>query len=213
MGAEAEESDSNWIVSYADLITLLMGFFVLMFSFSNFDVKQFDQVRENVSKQFGGTYTLPFEQVDASLRQVVVQERIKDDVLIDQDSSGISIVFKSAIFFEQGGIELSAKSTELLSKIIDIMAQAAKDQMIFVEGHTDDSPIATDRFPSNWELSAARASLVVRMLEAKGFSKERLSPQGFADSRPILPNRDEAGKPIPDNQAQNRRVVIRIARR
>ena len=84
--------------------------------------------------------------------------------------------------------------------------------MIFVEGHTDDSPISSERYPSNWELSAARASLVVRMLENKGFRKDRLSPQGFADSRPILPNRDEAGKPIPDNQAQNRRVVIRIAK-
>lgn len=211
--AQADENDSNWIVSYADLVTLLMGFFVLMFSFSKVDAKKFDVVRENVSKQFGGTFTLPFEQVDATLRQVVVQEKIKDDVLIDQDSSGISIVFKSAIFFEAGGIDLSQKSKALLARIIDILYQTVKDQMIFVEGHTDDSPISTERYPSNWELSAARASLVVRMLEAKGFNKERLSPQGFADSRPLFPNRDESGKLIAENQAQNRRVVIRIAKK
>jgi chemotaxis protein MotB len=207
------DSDANWMVSYADMMTLLMSFFAMMFSFSKLDVKEFDEVREKVSKQFGGQFVMPFESVDTAMKVVVDQQKLGDDIRIVHDGAGINIVFKSAIFFDQGSTELRESSRMLLAKIIDVISQTAKGHPIYVEGHTDDSPIATAKYPSNWELSAARASLVVRMFEARGFAKENLNPMGFADSRPLLPNRDAAGAAIPDNQAQNRRVVIRIAKK
>jgi chemotaxis protein MotB len=79
-----------------------------------------------------------------------------------------------------------------------------------VEGHTDDSPISSGRFPSNWELSSDRANLILRMLEAKGFPRPHLQSQGYADTRPIAPNRDDKGNVIPENRGLNRRITIKI---
>ena len=81
-----------------------------------------------------------------------------------------------------------------------------------VEGHTDDSPVNSGQFPSNWELSAARASNVVRYLVAQGFPPEKLRAIGMGDSHPKAPNRDATGNPIPSNQDLNRRVVVRMVK-
>jgi chemotaxis protein MotB len=85
-----------------------------------------------------------------------------------------------------------------------------QDYSITVEGHTDDVPIETNLFPSNWELSTARAASVVRALVANGIPAAKLRAAGYADIMPKAPNRDGAGRPIPENQAQNRRVVIKL---
>jgi chemotaxis protein MotB len=79
-----------------------------------------------------------------------------------------------------------------------------------VQGHTDDSPINTPQFPSNWELSAARASAVVRYFAEKGIATERMRATGFADTIPKVPNRDPQGNPIRVNQEENRRITIRV---
>jgi chemotaxis protein MotB len=83
---------------------------------------------------------------------------------------------------------------------------------IRVEGHTDDVPIATAQFPSNWELSAARAIQVVKLFREIGISEKRLEAIGYADTRPIAPNRGPAGEALPENMSLNRRVMVRIQR-
>jgi chemotaxis protein MotB len=90
------------------------------------------------------------------------------------------------------------------------MSEEYRDYTISIEGYTDDSPIKTPQFPSNWELSTARAAAVVRSFVGLGVPAERLRAVGFAETSPKLPNRDADGKAIPENQAQNRRVVIRL---
>ena len=79
---------------------------------------------------------------------------------------------------------------------------------VAIEGHTDDIPISSDEFPSNWELSTARASRVVRYLIDKGVSSEKLFAAGYADTKSKAPNLNEFGEPIPENRAENRRVEI-----
>ena len=118
----------------------------------------------------------------------------------------------SAAFFTSGSAILSDDGKKLLQEIIDknLKAQDVQDHMITVEGHTDDAPIKTLQFPSNWELSTARAAAVVRFFIERGISPQRLRASGYSDSFPKAPNRDTAGKPLPQNQAQNRRVVIKL---
>ena len=87
----------------------------------------------------------------------------------------------------------------------------AHDQ-VTVEGHTDDAPIHSAQFPSNWELSTARASAVVHFFLDAGVAPSRLRAAGYADTFPLVPNRDAAGRAIPENQARNRRVVIKLER-
>jgi chemotaxis protein MotB len=89
-------------------------------------------------------------------------------------------------------------------------AASYEKYFINVEGHTDDIPIKTARFPSNWELSAARASSVVRYFISLSLNSSRLSASGYADTKPKLPNSDLTGNVLKQNQAANRRVVLRL---
>lgn len=115
----------------------------------------------------------------------------------------------SAAFFDSGSAALSESGKAILHGVLTrLTAALAAGYRIEVEGHTDDTPIHTAQFPSNWELSAARASAVVQFFVAEGLPAQRLRAVGYADTEPKAPNRDAAGTAIPQNQAENRRVVI-----
>jgi flagellar motor protein MotB len=117
----------------------------------------------------------------------------------------------SAAFFDSGSASLSDGGKAILRGILGpLTAALAEGYRIRVEGHTDDTPIDTPQFPSNWELSGARASAVVHFFLEQGIPAQRLRAVGYADTEPKVPNRDAAGNPIPANQAENRRVVIKL---
>jgi flagellar motor protein MotB len=117
----------------------------------------------------------------------------------------------SAAFFASGDATLSAAGEAILRDAsIKLKSDEFKDYEITVEGHTDDTPIHTAQFPSNWELSTARAASVVHFLLDQGIAAQKLRAIGYADARPKVPDRDADGNPIPENQAQNRRVVIKL---
>jgi flagellar motor protein MotB len=117
----------------------------------------------------------------------------------------------SAAFFDSGSASLSDGGKAILRGILDpLTAALAEGYRIRVEGHTDDTPIDTPQFPSNWELSGARASAVVHFFLEQGIPAQRLRAVGYADTEPKVANRDAAGNPIPANQAENRRVVIKL---
>jgi chemotaxis protein MotB len=208
-GAEGE-SDSNWLVSYADMMTLLMSFFALMFSFSKVDQDAFDKVRNSVAKQFGSVVIMPFAELNDKLKKVIADKKLENKVQVVQNGNSISIIFQGSTLFAPGSTDLNLESKDTISDFLDILHDQALTFPIIVEGHTDDIPISSDRFPSNWELSSDRAALILRMLEAKGFPRQHLQSQGYADTRPVAPNRDDKGNPVPENQSLNRRITIKI---
>jgi chemotaxis protein MotB len=117
----------------------------------------------------------------------------------------------SAAFFAPGSAALSDGGKAILASLLPRLERALQaGYRVTVEGHTDDTPIKTAEFPSNWELSSARAAAVVHELLEEGVPADRLRAVGYADTRPKAPNRDAAGNPIPANQAKNRRVVIKL---
>ena len=105
-----------------------------------------------------------------------------------------------------GSAELTSKAVFLLREVADALAGAP--YAVTVEGHTDNIPIRSKMFPSNWELSAVRASSVARFLIFHGIDSNHVKVMGLADTMPLLPNTNAQGRPIPQNQVQNRRVVI-----
>lgn len=122
-----------------------------------------------------------------------------------------TLEISSAAFFDSGSAALSKAGESILRDVtIDLKSDKLKDYQITVEGHTDDSPINTPRFPSNWELSTARASAVVHFFLDEGIPARKLRAAGYADTFPKAPNRDANGNAIPENQTQNRRVVIKM---
>jgi chemotaxis protein MotB len=131
---------------------------------------------------------------------------------IEQKGDRITTMqMNSAAFFTVGSAAVSDAGKAILVQVAANLktAQYANYQ-ITVEGHTDDSPIKTLQFPSNWELSTARASAVVHFLLDQGIPAQKLRAAGYADTFPLVPNRDVTGTPIAGNQAQNRRVVIKL---
>lgn len=207
--AEPEEGES-WLISYADMMTLLVGFFVVLQSFSKVDSSSFEKVKKETTQLFGGQYQVPFEKLSKELKEVVEKMNLSDQVLFHQTDQGVEITFKGALFFDSGSAVVKDGATQLLHSLIPIILDRAKDFGIIVEGHTDSTPISKGPYLTNWELSSVRACRIVQMFQEKGFAPEKMKALGWGETKPILPNLDDGGKPLALNQAQNRRVVIKI---
>ena len=205
--------ESNWLVSYADMMTLLFGFFVLMYSFSKIDEKKFEIVRKDVARYFGGQVkTNPtVKRAEKQLEEIITQAGIDKNIELIARDSEIELRFNSNFHFMPGTATLTKESEFILGKLIDTVKRTVKADTVTVEGHTDDSPIASDKFPSNWELSGARASAVVREFEKYGFDPTKMTSIGYGSSHPLVPNRDSKGEALPENQELNRRVIVNIA--
>lgn len=206
-----EENQESWLISYADMMTLLVGFFVMLQSFSKIDEKKLEQIKEQTSKIFGGEYKVPFEKLAESLKQKVKEQGLTDQVLFETSEAGIIITFRGALFFDSGSTQLRVEAQKLINNIIPVVKEQAKGFGVVVEGHTDNLAVGKGAvLPSNWELSSVRACTVLRLFETAGFPHNKLKALGWGHTHPTVPNQDEKGKDIPTNQAQNRRVVIKI---
>ncbi len=158
------------------------------------------------------TPLIPDNTSSHSLPQIVDNLKKQGDANFEQKGDRITTLqINSAAFFASGSATLSSSGKSILQEVAgNLKSDQFNDYQITVEGHTDDTPIDTVQFPSNWELSTARAAAVVHFFLEQGISPQKLRAAGYADTFPIAPNRDANGNPIPDNQAQNRRVVIKL---
>jgi chemotaxis protein MotB len=211
--APPAHDESNWLVSYADMMTLLFGFFVLLYSFSKIDEKKFEIVRKDVARYFGGQVkTNPtVKRAEKQLEDIITQAGLDKNIELIARDSEIELRFNSSFHFIPGTATLNKESEFILGKLIDTVKRTVKADTITVEGHTDDNPIASEKYPSNWELSGARASTIVREFEKYGFDPTKMTSIGYGSSHPLVPNRDSKGEPLPENQELNRRVIVNIA--
>jgi chemotaxis protein MotB len=219
--------ESNWLMSYADIMTLLCGFFIMLFSFAKLDTEKFEKVRESVSKQFGGDFKSAHAEYARFLHQVIEKNGLEKEASVRFGADGVSLVFQSTTFFDTLSSEISPEGTRALepffAEITRIQTAEGKKFKVAVEGHTDSRKILSGPFPSNWELSSARAARVVRAFIDHGFDPKRLMAIGYADTRPE--RLDSVGERVPASAAtapgpdspeaeafseRDRRVVIRI---
>jgi chemotaxis protein MotB len=144
------------------------------------------------------------------LPEIVAHVRPEGAAHLEQKGDRITtLAFESAAFFSRGTATLNGSGKVILQEVVgNLKSEEYQDYMVTIEGHTDDAPINTAQFPSNWELSTARAAAVVRFFVEQGVSAQRLRAAGYADTHPLQPNRDSNGIAILENQAKNRRVVI-----
>lgn len=205
-----DDGEGNWLVSYADMMTLLFGFFVILTALSTPDVKKIEQMKEQTAKAMKVNYTKPYLDLVNSLQKILREMDMDKDVSITETADGVDLVMKGNLFFESGSADMSDKANQIINKMGPVLAKEAAGFRISIEGHTDDVPMVSGQFPSNWELSSARAGTVVRMLEHLGFPHKDLRPVGLADTEPVAPNENADGSPNADNRAKNRRILIRI---
>ncbi len=213
-----EAEDEGWLITFADMCVLLMSFFILMFALSSPDSKK---LMENVTASLReqGFYNDAVPRVDATdsvkkeLTLAVAKNGYDQFIVATQNEHGMDVELASSAFFEVGSAKFSSTALPMLRMVAqEILALSGQDVVIEIVGHTDNSPIASAQFPSNWELSSARAANVVRYLIAQRFPAAKLRAVGVGDTQPKAPNQDSAGNPLPANQNLNRRVVIKIIR-
>jgi len=243
---EEHENHERWLVSYADFITLLFAFFVVMYSISSVNEGKYKVLSEtmvgvfnnpqrsldpmqvgDVTRQASSSNTIDFidaqnpldvvsektgaEQRDETLDDIADQVRFEFGDLIDQDLISVKgnelwveIELKSSILFESGSAVLGERAQPILQDITDILRPY--ENPIQVEGFTDNVPIYTEEFPSNWELSSSRAAAVVRLFANENISPTRMAAVGYGEFQPIADNATEEGR------QKNRRVVLVVSR-
>lgn len=181
--------DATWLYSYADLMTQLLIFSILMLVALGMkppkeQTKQQDDLVETVKQ----------------VEQFVKESGLSDSMALDRTADRLVIRMKSAILFREAQAALTPAAERVLAGLAPVLARAPT--RLRVEGHTDDVPIRSSQFPSNWELSTARAISVIRYLEENGIDRDRLSVAGYGEFHPLAPN-DSA-----ERRALNRRVEI-----
>jgi chemotaxis protein MotB len=250
----------DWLMTYADMITLLLCFFVLFTSALIYQRKNTPKVGveqhiierpapqeakavmvrllppdsdEIIRSEFpelvkeektespeshepmaASVPDTPLERIRPPTSLPEIVDNLKSWGMANLELKGdriTSLEISSAAFFDRGSATLSPAGKNILHDVAgNLKAEKFRDYQITVEGHTDDAPINTSLFPSNWELSTARAAAVVRFFLDEGISAQKLRAAGYADTFPKAANRNAHGDAIPENQAQNRRVVIKL---
>lgn len=214
----------EWMVTYGDMVTLLLCFFVLLYSYSVIDVQKFQQIFASIQQTFLGqegileqtpdpnpdvTPVEPDPEDNISLTYAAVKEYLRQQGLENIISArledrGVILEIRDNILFDSGKADIKPEAAEVLRKVAGIIRSVPNQ--IIVEGHTDNVPINTPRYPSNWELSVDRAVRVVRFLIANyHIAPERFLATGYGEYHPVADNSTAAGR------ARNRRVNIVIS--
>jgi chemotaxis protein MotB len=202
----------GWITTYADMITLLMCFFVIMYSASEPSQSKWEQLKGGIESDVMNVKNqTPLADLYNELEEKY--DNPKDDnpdLTIDLNTHGIVVSLGSASLFESGGAVLKPEGRRVIKVLSKELRKRLKkyDLVIDVEGHTDDVPIKTVQFPSNWELSSSRAASVVKLFTERGINPTVVRAIGHADAFPKKPNRTEDGVAILENMAVNRRVDV-----
>ncbi|QQE79459.1 flagellar motor protein MotB [Alicyclobacillus sp. SO9] len=237
---DEDESQDRWLITYSDLITLLMIFFVIMYAMSNVNVQKMtllaeslsnalhhksDKVEKNVgpallssaSQTNKGHKLTPgaanvtskqdqtFSKLAKEIQQYINKHHLQANVQLQNQARGIQITFKDVVLFATGKAVVKPRAKTIL-KGLEPFLQKVQNPIV-VEGYTDNRPIDTAKYPSNWELSSARAINVVRFFAGQGINPTRLSGDAYGQYHPLVPNTSNA------NRQKNRRINIVILRK
>jgi len=225
---EEHENAERWLLTYADLITLLLAFFIMMYVFSKKDAQKYDEVASHLKTIFSGgtglagkgsvTAASPIDMPSKGASSGEIKRQLESELMdsnrnkpggenisVLSDERGVVIRVLDKAFFDEGKAELKDGAKGALDKIVPIIKNV--DNHVRIEGHTDNVPIKTNEFKSNWELSVRRATEVVRyFVEKRGLPPDRISATGYAEYRPIVQNNS------PKNKSLNRRIEIIVVK-
>ena len=227
------ELSNSWIITYSDMITIMLCFFMAFFILSSGETDALHELRLRLTAQVDdldrqvdrlmsentrlheekqllaqrlfGMETLQQDPAQSreSFMRFLRENDLLDQVQILDNERGLMIRFRDSVLFPSGSAEVSAQGLELLDRIGEKLTEIPNQ--VVVEGYTDNVPIQTAIYPSNWELSSARAITVARYLIYEvGIREERLSVTGYGEQNPIDTNQSETGR------ANNRRIEITV---
>lgn len=217
-----DEEDVNldsWLATYSDTITLLLTFFILLYSMSVIDSQKLEELSEALQQSLKGEVEITeienlddlqvqqgntdYEDLYEKLENIIQSNNLTDVIKIREEERGIILQLDETILFDSGKADLKSYSTEILDQMTSIIKSVDND--ILVEGNADNVPMYSEEFKSNWELSTARAVNVVKyFVSTKNIDPTRFSVKGYGEYNPLVENN------TPENRAINRRVDILI---
>lgn len=209
-----EENTDSWLMSYADMITLLMCFFIIFVSVSEPKRDKFSEITEGLANKFGSvSMATPFAGAYGTLQSIVESQQLFRDVAIARTDRGIEMEIAGGAFFLKHSAEFNPEKLAVLEDMVEsLQTLDYLDYRILIESHTSDLPTQHPVYRANWDLSAARSAALARLLVEKGLPANRIAAAAFADTRPKVPNFDLQNNPIPENRAINERMVIKLER-
>lgn len=203
-GAKPKEGGgSSWLLTYSDLVTLLLAFFVLLVSISVIDPVKV----QLITQYFTEAEVMSYDELLEIINTFIIEAEVEDAVDVGVTQQGVEITFKDRLLFDLGRAELKPQAHMILSEIANLLQYKQLDKRkILVEGHTDHLPISSAVFPSNWELASARAGSVVRFFIDRGVNPQRFKLIGYADTRPKITDISPG-----QGEPENRRVAVVIS--
>ncbi|RYU70400.1 flagellar motor protein MotB [Aliivibrio finisterrensis] len=202
------KDDNEWMMTYSDAITLLLAFFVLIVAVSQVNEGKLEDLKDGWGKVVDAEAHLPMKELTADIQEIVEQKNL-DSVVVTAVTDGIRIDLDSENLYDSGSASLKPEGKTLIAEFAKAMKEVDLiGRSIIVEGHSDDLPIHSKQFDSNWELSGARAIEVTKQLIKFNVDKSQLRAVAYADVQP----RADKALPIEQQRQLNRRVVIYIKR-
>ena len=199
--------EEGWLLSYADLITNLLLFFVVLLTAANLSKGKMQQITKAIS---GEEQPESLASIKESIDEEIKKRQLENVVETKLEDEGLEVALNSGLIFGSGQALIQSDFEEVLSSMLKLIAPYSKNYSFAVEGHTDSTPIAKGGlFPSNWELSTARAIVVRERLEKTGIERKRIRVEGYADTV-SLPEEELKGLNEAERKARHRRVVVRV---
>ena len=235
---ECPEGSPAWVMTFADLVTLLMVFFILLFAMGSIEEEKWKQIKSSMRDalgqekipeagiregldvikekvldettvhavdEVGAMVAKEVEEIASEVEEFVFKNKLAGKVEVSSDERGAIITLSDTVMFPPGKSRMTYTGDEIIKQVFEILQQFS--YQVKIEGHTDNAPIRTERFPSNWELSSARAISVVQFLINQGLAPNRLAATGFGEYQPLENRDDEIAK------RRNRRIELKFTQR
>ncbi|NQS97558.1 MAG: flagellar motor protein MotB [candidate division Zixibacteria bacterium] len=200
-----KESPDSWLLTYSDMITLMLAFFVILLAVSKIDPIKLEMVSQSMNTAMDKSMKeqVTIEQLVNDVEEFIRKEELEDIMEVNITPRGVAVSAKGKVFFSSGSAGLLSSGLVILEQMKNMILETPYN--IAVEGHTDNVPISASLqqyYPSNWELSSARSSSLVRYFIRQGIPAERLRAMGYAETQPVASNDTEEGR------VRNRRVTV-----
>jgi chemotaxis protein MotB len=207
MQRRATGHEDGWLLSYADLITNLLLFFVVLLTAANLNKGRMQQIASSIS---GQASPQSLSAIQKEIDHAITQRKLEGLVHTDLTAQGLELSLNSGLVFDSGRAQIRPEMEQVLGSMLQVLTPYSSKYGFAVEGHTDSTPILPGgQFASNWELSSARAAAVRSRLEAAGVPRSHLRVEGYADVKP-LPETELSGLTQEERLARARRVIVRI---
>lgn len=204
-----DNEGDTWLLTFSDVITLLLAFFVMILNVSDINQGKVEALKEGLSQGFNQEkVATPLNDLKEEIQQVLETYNNQSEVVIND--KGVNIEFSNVALYQSANANIQPSAISMLQQLAEKLKPHLKQHYIIdIQGHTDDVPIHNATYDSNWELSANRATNIVKLFVSQGINPEKMKATGFADSRPKT---TDTNLELNQRRAQNRRVVIEIRR-